>query len=63
MLHQMLISAVAVAGLFGLWLGVQALARRQSGGDCDGADIGMCGCCAHDRASRCSAKLTKPDAE
>ena len=63
MLYQLLIAVAVVVGLLGLWIGVQTLARRQSGADCDGTDMGMCGCCAHERASRCSMKLTNPDSE
>ncbi len=62
-MYHLLISAAVVVGLLGLWIGVQALARRQRGDDCDGTDMGMCGCCAHERASRCSMKLAEPDAE
>ena len=41
MFYQLLISVAVVAGLSVLWIGIQALARRQSGVDCESPDVGM----------------------
>ena len=63
MFYQLLISVAVVAGLSVLWIGIQALARRHSGVDCESPDVGMCGGCAHDRAAHCSTRPADPGKE
>ena len=78
MLYHLLIAGLGVAGLLGLWLGVQALGRRQSADPCDGPEMMTCGACAPEhpqcsiergaaewpeRANHCSMKTVETDAE
>ncbi len=62
-MYHLLIAVLGVAGLFGLWLGVQALGRRQSGDECDGPEMMACGACEPERAGRCSMRTVETDAE
>jgi hypothetical protein len=60
MVYHYLVAALGVAGLFGLWLGVQMLVRRSSKETGSDPDVlacrtcgtpGACGGCAHETAA------------
>jgi hypothetical protein len=63
MLYHLLIAGVGIVALMAVWLGVQWLGRRQSGGDCDGPELAACGGCAPERANHCNTRLIESDTE
>jgi hypothetical protein len=62
LLYHLFAAGVGIIALLGLWLGVQALARRQTG-ECDGPDRVACDACAPERAGHCSMRLIESDTE
>lgn len=56
MLYHLLIAGFGIVLLMGVWIGIQRLARRGGGSDCDGLEHRSCGCCQPDRAANCSMR-------
>jgi hypothetical protein len=57
------ITVLVILGLMGVWLGIQALARRQARENCEDPDLIMCGGCGHNHAGGCGKRLADPDTE
>lgn len=58
MLYHLLVATIAITGLTGVWMGVQALARRRSRGGAD-EDVLACSLCGP--GGLCSCGLRKDD--
>jgi hypothetical protein len=59
--YHLLIAAGGVVGLLAIWLGVQSLARRHAGDECEGPERTRCDACPSERAGSCGMRLNKTD--